>query len=88
MGNYWDIPENVDELFKNIPASYSITDPDLSGDNIYAMQLFLDNVEGLEDLIIEFEGTQIICKKDDKTICIDSGGLGDFYLHGFEVSEV
>jgi hypothetical protein len=32
------------------------------------------------------DGTQITACKDGETIFIDSGGLGDFYSHSFDVT--
>lgn len=37
-------------------------------------------------MIVEDYGTQIVVEKDGKKLVIDSGGLGDFHLHGFDVS--
>ena len=84
----WNIPESLDDLFTNVPESYSIIDRDEVGDNIFAMNLFVESIPGLEQCIVEEYGTQIIAEKDGKTICIDSGGLGDFHMHGYDVNLV
>lgn len=84
--NDWNLPKDVNELFANVPTSYHIIDHDYSGDNIYAMSLFVDNVTGLGDFITLDDGTQITATKDGKTIVIDSGGLGDFHMHGYDVT--
>jgi len=82
----WNIPNNVKELFSNGDQSYSIRDTDYSGDNIYAMGLFLDNVGIPEEMIETNDGTQVILFDGKTRLCVNSGGLGDFHLHGFEVT--
>ncbi len=86
--NHWNIPANVSELFAAGEAYYSITDPDFPGDNNYGMSLFIDCVEGIESYITDHFGTQILLYKDGVNLQIDSGGLGDFHLHGFDVTIV
>jgi len=86
MCDYYDIPESVKELFANGESSYSITDPYQSGDNIFAMNLFLECVGVPDEMIVIDDGTQVTLKNGDKRIVIDSGGLGDFHLHGFDVT--
>ena len=82
----WNIPENLDVLFSDVPASYQIIDSDFPGDNIEAMRLFIDNVPGLEEFIVVDDGTQIQAERNGVTIFIDCGGLGDFHMHGYDVS--
>jgi hypothetical protein len=82
---YYDIPDNIDELFSNGDASYSITDPDSPGDNIYGMKLFLDILEVPDEYIKLDDGTQVFLSNGTVHLQIDSGGLGDFHLHGYEV---
>lgn len=82
----WSIPGSVEELFSNGPTQYHIIDPDYSGDNVYAMRLFIESVEGLAAHVVEDEGTQIVVAKDGVSLVIDSGGLGDFDRHGFDVN--
>lgn len=82
----WDMPRDLDELFSDLPKSYHIIDRNLPGDNIYGMQLFIDNVPGLFEFIIENDGTQVVAKRNGISIVIDSTGLGDFHMHGFDVS--
>lgn len=84
----WNIPADVDELFRNGEVHYHIHDYEQSGDNIFAMQLFLEYVDIPEEFIVEDNGTQIIVSDGERTLCIDSGGEGDFHLHGYDVSEV
>jgi hypothetical protein len=50
------------------------------------MSLFVENVPGLANLITVDDGTQIQAMKDGKTIVIDSGGPGDFHMHGYDVN--
>lgn len=83
---HWNIPDNVEELFANLEARYSLTDPEYPGDNNYGMFLFIQNVEGLMECITEDYGTQILVKRGNITLQIDCGGLGDFHLHGFDVT--
>lgn len=82
------IPESVDELFKNGNATYYINDPDLSGDNVYAMKLFIDMVEIPDEMIKLNDGTQIFVSDGKTTLQVDSGGLGNFHLHGYDVTVV
>lgn len=83
--NHWNIPNSVEELFANGNAQYSITAPEFPGDNNYRMTLFIDCVDDLFTYVVEDYGTQVIVHKDGVTLQIDSGGLGDFHLHGFDV---
>ena len=84
----YDVPDDVTELFANGESQYSICDREQSGDNIFAMGLFVEIVDIPDEMIIEDEGTQIIISDGNKTLCIDSGGLGDFHLHGYDVTVV
>jgi len=82
----YNIPSDTKELFENGESQYNITDRDQSGDNIFAMTLFLESV-GVPDNMIEVDdGTQVVLFDGEKRIVIDSGGLGDFHLHGYDVS--
>jgi len=84
--NEYDIPDNVNSLFANGEHSYHIFDSKQSGDNIFAMQLFVECV-GIPNKMIEIDdGTQITVFNGEKRIVIDSGGLGDFHLHGYDVT--
>lgn len=82
----YEIPGSVEELFNNGEQSYSITDPNQSGDNIFAMNLFLECV-GVPAEMVECDyGTQVTLFNGEQRIVIDSGGLGDFHLHGYDVT--
>lgn len=85
MSDY-QIPSDYGELFANGEAYYSIEDKDQSGDNIFAMKLFLE-VVGVPESFVEFdEGTRVILFDGETRIQIDSEGLGDFNSHGFSVT--
>jgi hypothetical protein len=80
------IPENTAELFANGDRSYHIKDRDQAGDNIFAMNLFLECV-GVPSEIVEYhDGTQVTLFDGSTRVVIDSGGLGDFHLHGYDVT--
>lgn len=87
----YEIPNDVNELFENGEASYRIVDyaPEMEMDNIESMEFFLNEVGVTEDYIFECDyPTQVILAHPEYSnkICIDSGGLGDFFSHGFDVS--
>lgn len=82
----WNIPESISQLFDNVPEQYWIKDSEYSGDNIFAMGLFVESVGIPSDMIEEDYGTQIVLFNGERRIVIDSGGLGDFHLHGFDVT--
>lgn len=85
----YDIPESVSELFANGERSYSIVDYDIEPmDNIQSMAFFLDEVGVTCEDIAEADGTQVYLKHKDYPyqMCVDAGGLGDFYSHSFSVS--
>jgi len=86
MDGFYYIPADVDELFANGRAQYEIYDRDQAGDNVFAMDLFLECVGVPEEMIEEDEGTQVILNDGVTLLCIDSGGLGDFYHHGYDVT--
>jgi len=82
----YNIPDNVQELFANGECSYSIIDPDQPGDNIFSLRLFLECVGVPSEMIEEDLGTQVTLCDGTKRIVIDSGGLGDFHRHGYDVT--
>lgn len=90
----YEIPDSLLDLFKKVlendGTSYRIIDYNdgMSMDNVEAMRHFIDCVEISDDFIEEDFGTQIILKHPDfdKKVVIDSGGLGDFFSHGFDCS--
>ena len=82
----YNIPDDADELFANGEAHYEIRDYDRECDNIGAMILFLECVGVPEEFVVEDDGTQVTLSNGTVTLCIDSGGLGDFFSHGFDVT--
>lgn len=83
----WAIPESITEMFKNGECQYHIKDYDYSGDNIYAMNLFIEAIEGASACVTVDDGTYVELKHPDfdYTLYVHSGGLGDFHLHGYDV---
>ena len=88
MDEYYDVPRDIRELFDNGNHSYSIIDPGLSLDNIEAMQIFLEMLDVTEDLIESDYGTRVILNNGSRQLQIDCGGLGDFHLHGYDVTVI
>jgi len=86
----YEIPHSVIDMFQQGENNYVIIDNDdgMEMDNIQSMNYFLDEIGATEDNIEADEGTQVIIKHPDFDfmLVIDSGGLGDFYSHGFDVS--
>jgi hypothetical protein len=80
------IPENTSELFANGDKSYHIKDRDQAGDNIFAMNLFLECVGVPSEIVECHDGTQVTLFDGRTRMVIDSGGLGDFHLHGYDVT--
>ncbi len=83
--NDYDIPKNTAELFANGERSYHIKDSDQAGDNIFAMNLFLECVDVPSEMIECHDGTQVTLFDGETRLVIDSSGLGDFHLHGYDV---
>lgn len=86
----YEIPGSTKEIFENKEASYSIIDytPGMDMDNIQSMKLFLDLVGVTEEELFFDSDTQVILQHPDYDfkLTIDSGGLGDFFSHGYDVS--
>ena len=90
----YEVPDNVEEIFDEVEkqgsASYRIIDTNngMDMDNVQALKYFIDTVEDLSEYITEDLGTQITIKhpKYKNSVKIDSGGLGDFFSHGYECS--
>ena len=87
----YKIPESIEDLFEQGENSYSIIDysPEMEMDNNESMAFFLEQIGVQKENIILDNGTQVIlkCNGYKEIYCIDSGGLGDFFSHGFDVSE-
>jgi len=82
----YDIPGSASELFANGERSYHIIDPDQVGDNTFAMRLFVEQVGIPASMIETDDGTQVTLSDGNTRIVIDSGGLGDFDRHGYDVT--
>lgn len=83
----YNIPENFEELMSNGEENYSIIDESKSGDNIFAIQLFIESVGIPSEMIEDNSGTQITIFDGEKRLVVDACGLGDFSSHAFQVSE-
>ncbi len=85
----YEIPNSVKEMFEQGENSYRIIDYSIRGmDNIQSMQHFLDCIGATTDNIETDYGTQVVIIHPDfdHKLVIDSGGLGDFYSHGYDVT--
>lgn len=89
----YEIPDDIDTLFKEVDEndgsiSYRIIDygDGMSMDNNESMQYFINCVELSPASVEDDLGTQIVLGHSgySKRIIIDSGGLGDFFSHGFD----
>ncbi len=87
--NKYNVPEDIDELFENGEETYTIVDYNIeSMDNIQSMSFFLELLNIPDDNIYLYDGTMVILKHNnyDYKLRIDSGGLGDFYSHKFDIT--
>lgn len=85
----YEIPNSVKEMFEQGENSYRIIDYSIQEmDNIQSMQYFLDRIGATTDNIETDDGTQVVMTHPDfdQKLVIDSGGLGDFYSHGYDVT--
>ena len=86
----YEVPDDIDDLFKQGENSYKIIDytPGFDMDNIQSMIYFLDFIEVPAENIETDDGTQVVLKHPgyNYKLVIDSGGLGDFFSHGFDVT--
>ncbi len=85
----YEIPNSVKEMFEQGENSYRIIDYSIQEmDNIQSMQHFLDCIGVTSDNVEVDDGTQIVIVHPDfdHKLVIDSGGLGDFYSHGYDVT--
>lgn len=89
MSVIYEIPESVKDLFEKGETSYRIIDYTIQDmNNIESMTYFLECIGATVDNIETDDGTQVVLKHLDykEKYVIDSGGLGDFYSHGYNVS--
>ena len=85
----YEIPNSVKEMFEQGENSYRIIHYSIQEmDNIQSMQHFLDCIGTTTDNIETDDGTQVVIIHPDfdHKLVIDSGGLGDFYSHGYDVT--
>ena len=85
----YEIPNSVKEMFEQGENSYRIIDYSIQEmDNIQSMQYFLDWIAAITENIETDDGTQVVIIHPDfdHKLVIDSGGLGDFYSHGYGVT--
>lgn len=84
----YEIPNDVLDMFKQGENSYRIIDYTIKDmDNIESMEFFLECIGANDSNIDSCFGTQVIMKHPDfdYKLVIDSGGLGDFFSHGYDV---
>jgi hypothetical protein len=85
----YEIPSSVTDLFEQGENVYRIMDYEIPGmDNIESLEYFLDQIGATNGDIHEIESTQVVLTHPDfdHMLVVDSGGLGDFYSHRFDVS--
>lgn len=85
----YEIPSSVKDMFEQGEGSYRIIDYSIQKmDNIQSMQHFLDCIGATSENVETDDGTQVVIVHPDfyHKLVIDSGGLGDFYSHGYDVS--
>lgn len=85
----YEIPNSVQHMFEQGETSYRIVDYTIQEmDNNQSMQFFLDCIGATDDNIDVDDGTQVVIKHPDfeHKLVIDSGGLGDFYSHRYDVT--
>lgn len=84
-----EVPDSVLQLFEQGENSYRIIDYETEMDNNQSMQYFLECIGATDENIFEDSGTQVILKHPDRAdmMVVDAGGLGDFFSHGFTVTE-
>lgn len=89
-GNIYETPQTVKELFEQGENNYRIINYDYEMDNIQSMTHFIECIGATDYNIETDDGTQMILihPNFDFKLQIDSGGLGDFYSHGFEVTKI
>ena len=89
----YETPDTIHDLFREVAesegsVSYRIINYNngMSMDNTESMSHFIDCVNIADEYIYEYLGTQLTLKHPNynRRIVIDSGGLGDFFSHGFD----
>jgi hypothetical protein len=89
MTDIIEIPDSVEQLFAQGENNYRIISYEKEMDNIQSMQHFLELIGATEWNIVEDLGTQVTVRHMDypQHMVINAGGLGDFFSHGFDVTE-
>jgi hypothetical protein len=85
----YEIPDSVTDLFEQCENSYRIIDYEIPGmNNIESLEYFLNQIGATNGDIYEGGSTQVVLTHPDfdYMLVIDSGGLGDFYSHRYDVS--
>lgn len=85
----YEIPNSLKDLFEQGENTYRIIDYSIQEmDNIESMSHFLECIGSSDDYIETNDGTQVVMIHPDfdHKLVINSGGLGDFYSHGFNVT--
>jgi hypothetical protein len=85
----YETPNSVKEMFENGENNYRIIDYSIQEmDNIQSMNYFLEFIGATSDNVEVDDGTQVVIVHPDfdHKLVIDSGGLGDFYSHGYDVT--
>ena len=85
----FEILNSIKEMFEQGENSYRIIDYSRQEmDNIQSMQHFIDCIGATSDNIETDDGTQVVIIHPDfdYKLVIDSGGMGDFYSHGYDVT--
>ena len=85
----YEIPDNVEQLIRNGEKSYRIISYEKEMDNNQSMQHFLECIGATDENMVADYGTQVILCHPDYVahMVVDAGGLGDFFSHGFVVTE-
>lgn len=84
----YEIPSSVREMFEQGERSYKIIDYGiLDMNNNVSLQYFLGCIGAMAENIVHLDGTMVIMTHPDfkHNLEVHSGGLGDFYSHGFDV---
>jgi len=86
----YNMPESIVDIFEEGEGQWTAQDyaPEMEMDNVEAMNWFMEKVGIRDEDCASIEDTQIILKHPEypHKLCVDSGGLGDFFSHGFDVS--
>jgi hypothetical protein len=84
----YEVTDGINEIFETAEAEYIIIDYNFEMDNVESLKYFAEYSNINPDNIENDYGTQLILIHPDYNfkLCVDSGGLGDFFSHKFTVS--